>query len=101
MMDDSLLTPANPADYTLEFNADSTVAFQADCNRGTGPYTLNPPQLTMGPLAVNVAMCGPESISDRYVQGLNSADSFVMDGDNLAIAFGFDSGIMIFNPVTE
>ncbi len=25
MMDDGLLTPANPADYTLEFNADSTV----------------------------------------------------------------------------
>jgi heat shock protein HslJ/uncharacterized lipoprotein NlpE involved in copper resistance len=101
MMDDTVFRPADPAAYTLQFSADGSVAVQADCNQGSGPYTRRDSQLTFGPLAVTEAMCAADSLSDRMLQGLNDAHSFVMDAGNLAIAFGPDSGILVFAPAAE
>ena len=47
MNNDDKFVPDNPADYTVQFMADGTVAIQADCNRVRGTYTIDGNQLIL------------------------------------------------------
>lgn len=102
MMDDSIFTPENPSDYTLAFSNDGMVSGRIDCNQMSGSYMVDGSQLSFGPLATTRAMCPPDSLFDLVVQGLDSANSFVMDSEgHLHIAFGPDAGILVYRPAGE
>ena len=60
-------TVANPERYTLTFLDDGTIAFVADCNNGTGGYTLEGMLLTLQPGAMTAAACAEGSLGDQYV----------------------------------
>ncbi|KKH97670.1 hypothetical protein EO95_00955, partial [Methanosarcina sp. 1.H.T.1A.1] len=45
--------------YTLAFSPDGTYHIKADCNSGSGTYTLEGNNLTLGPTAITLMACGP------------------------------------------
>ncbi|MBX3051374.1 MAG: META domain-containing protein [Caldilineaceae bacterium] len=96
MMNDEVFTPGQTDAYTLELSADGTAGGQVDCNQFSGSYSLDGSALTFGPLSSTRAMCAEGSLYDRYMQGLGDANSFVLQGGHLFVAFGPDAGIMEF-----
>jgi heat shock protein HslJ/uncharacterized protein YraI len=68
---------AEPASYTLIFNADDTYEFKADCNLGSGSYTATENgniQFEPGPLTL--AECGPESRYQDMLDMLAAAQEY-------------------------
>jgi len=100
-MDDSVVTPSDPTQYTLTLLADGSVAAQVDCNRGRGSYDLADSSLSFGELATTRMMCPPESLANQYQQGLTDATSYVLEEGDLYIAFGPDAGILHFTPIAN
>ncbi len=98
MNDDTIFTPEEPAKYTLTFLADGMVQMQADCNSGGGSYTLDGNQLTIGPVAMTLMACLPESLDSTFAQQLGEVRSYLMDEGNLVLELAVDSGGMIFAP---
>lgn len=100
----SKLTVDDPAQYTVEFKADESVSAKADCNQGNGSYTAE--NNGKGPsgsidieiMAMTMAMCPPESLSDQFVQYLNQAAIYFFEGENLYLDLPADSGTMTFAP---
>jgi para-nitrobenzyl esterase len=67
--DDKLLTPNDPAKYTIAFGTDGSISARIDCNRGRGSWkSSGPNQLQFGPLALTRAMCSPGSLHDRMLK---------------------------------
>jgi heat shock protein HslJ len=94
--DGTTAVPADPSRYTLEFAADGALSGRADCNRIQGRWTAAGTSMTLGPLAMTRAMCPPGSLSDRYARALESAASWRIVADRLAVALKVDSGILHF-----
>jgi heat shock protein HslJ len=93
---DSALTVDDPERYTLEFMPDGVVRVRADCNSGSGSYTVSGNQLTIEIQALTMAMCPPDSLSDQYLKLLDDVVSYVPDGGKLALSLTMDAGIMTF-----
>ncbi len=87
----------DPSQYTLELLADGTYAIQADCNFANGQFTLDEGGLTLSPGAMTLAACGPESLSQRFVELLGDVVTFVFNAEgNLVLNLKIDAGDMIF-----
>jgi heat shock protein HslJ len=93
---DTTTTVPNPANYTMALLPDGTVTLQVDCNRGGGTYTLDGSQLTINVATLTRMACPAGSLSEEYVQSLNSAASYVMDGADLIVNMAMDAGNMRF-----
>ncbi len=95
--------PDDPSKYTLTFGSDGRFAVRADCNMGSGAYTVNGPsiELKVGPLTR--AMCPPESLSDRFLRDLGDTRSYVFRDGRLFLALMADAGISTFaaSPLPE
>lgn len=52
MDDGASFEPTDPSRYTVEFTSNGRVVVRADCNRGTGAYTLRGHTITLTPVAV-------------------------------------------------
>lgn len=86
-----------PDRYTMTLGADGRVALRADCNRGSGPYTITPDRrIKMGPLALTRAACPPGSLSDRYVRELERASIYFLKDGALFLDLPADSGTLRF-----
>jgi heat shock protein HslJ len=94
--DDSVVTPDDPARYTVEFLDEGKLAIRADCNRATGTFTADGASLTLDAAAMTRAMCPPDSLSDRFVRDLGDVRSHVFRDGNLYLALMADAGIMEF-----
>jgi heat shock protein HslJ len=86
----------DPENYTLVFRPDGQYQVKADCNLGSGSYTVDGNSLTLGVMAMTMAECGPESLYDQYVALLGNVDSFGMDGDRLVLYLKDEAGRMVF-----
>lgn len=86
----------DPAEYTLEFSEDGRLSGQADCNRFTAGYFTVGTSLYLTPVAATRAMCPEDSLSDRYLQAVNRADSFRLQDRELHLSYGNGSGTMRF-----
>jgi heat shock protein HslJ len=93
---DDTLAVDDPERYTLEFMPDGVLRVRADCNSGSGSYTVNGNQLTIEVQALTMAMCPPDSLSDEYLKLLGDVVSYVTEGGNLALSLKMDAGIMTF-----
>jgi para-nitrobenzyl esterase len=96
MMDGTVLVPGDPSRYTLRLGADGRAAMRADCNRASASYEVAGKTLTFGPIASTRAFCPPPSISDRYLQQLGFAASFVVRDGRLHVATRADGAILEF-----
>ncbi len=99
-MDDSSHTPDDPSQYTLTLNADGTAGVRSDCNRARGSWTSEQPgQLTFGPMASTMALCGPDSLDEVYRAQFEWVRSYVMRDGHLFLATMADGSIIEFHPV--
>jgi len=85
-----------PERYTLEFLAGGRVAIRADCNRGSGAFTLGESTLSFGAIATTRAACPPESLSDRYLQYLGAATSYRLVEGRLVIGTKTNGENLVF-----
>ncbi len=91
------VTAADPARYTITFNADGTAGIQADCNMAGGTYTTgegNTLTVTMGPSTLMA--CPPDSQADSFLAGLAAAATYAFDGSDLLIDEAAGAGTLRF-----
>jgi heat shock protein HslJ len=96
--DDTTLTVDDPTKYTMTLQADGTVALQVDCNAGGGSYTLDGSVISFDVAIMTRMACPEETLSDTFIQELNAAATFVMDGEELVLNLFADAGNMHFSP---
>jgi len=98
MNDDDKFVPDSPANYTVEFMADGTVAVQSDCNQVRGAYTVDGNAITIALGPSTMAACPEDSLGERFAgQVVGAAIYFFRSGD-LYIDLKYDSGTMRFGP---
>jgi len=85
-----------PGLYTLELRPDGRYALRADCNTGSGAYTLEGGRLELLPGPMTAAECGPGSLSDRFLRLLGQVEGVVQDGDRLVLPLAEEAGAMEF-----
>ena len=91
----STVTAPNPEQFTLRFGqVAQRFTFVADCNNGSGSYTVNGQALTMKVEGMTRAFCPPPS--DEYVQQLGQVTSYKIDGNKPQLALGQNAGTMTF-----
>ena len=85
-----------PERYTIKLLPDGQFQFTADCNTGRGTYTLQGGQLgfEIGPMTR--AACPPGSLSDEFIEELQAAAIYFVEGGELYIDLIYDSGTMRF-----
>jgi heat shock protein HslJ len=88
----------DPDKYTIELLPDGQFRFTADCNTGSGTYTLDGGHISFEFGPMTLAACPPGSLSDQFIQDLSAAAIYFVEGDNLFIDLIFDSGTMRFAP---
>lgn len=86
----------DPENYTLVFWPDGTYAIKADCNLGSGGYTLEGNDLTLAPGPITLAYCGPDSLDNQYLSLLSNVTSVSMDNDQLVLGIGNNDDRMLF-----
>lgn len=82
--------------YTLAFSPDGTYHIKADCNSGSGTYTLEGNNLTLGPAAITLMACGPESMDGEYLSLLPSVGSVALENGQLVLYPGNEGDKMFF-----
>ncbi len=93
----------DPSRYTIEFMSDLTFRATADCITVSGTYVrvlpgrtgLSSIGLRLRPDPYGRASCGPDSLSDVFLQGLWSAARYVLSDSRLTILRS-DGGTMTF-----
>jgi heat shock protein HslJ len=90
--------PVNAAVYVLDFQRDGSLAVQADCNTGKGSYLGNGATVTLGTLTGTQAMCSGTSLSDVFLQQLQTSRTGLLKDGKLLIHLKADVGTMEFVP---
>ena len=100
---ESLVTPVEtvkpdrPELYTVRFERTGRVSVRADCNRGSGSFTVTTGRrITFGPLALTRAACPPGSLSDRFVRDVGRVSSYFVRDGALFLEMPVDSGTLRF-----
>ena len=93
---DSLITPSHPADYSLTFLPDGTLAIVAGCVRTTGTFRVDGPILAVSFDDAPRPQCRPEPLAERYLRDLAEVSSHVFRDGNLYLSLRTDAGIMAF-----
>lgn len=84
-----------PGNYTVRFDSAGRLTVRADCNRGTGTYTVSSEgRLMVNPLALTRAMCPPGSMSDRFAAHLTRATRYEVRNGELFLTLPGDSGTL-------
>jgi heat shock protein HslJ len=87
----------DPTRYTLTLAADGRALVRADCNRGSGGYTLQDGRLELGPLATTKMACpGAGGLDDRFLKQLGAVRLVVVTAGMLRADLYADSGTMFF-----
>ena len=97
--DGSSLAALDPSKYTIALLASGRISVQADCNSGSGIYTLESPRLTIGPVAMSLLACGPDSQDTHFLADLGTVVSYVFDGQHLVLNLPAEGGTMTFEPL--
>ena len=98
LSDDSIITVADPSKYILGLLPDGRLTLRADCNQGSGAYTVSGARLTLQPGPMTLAACPAGSQDTVFLRDLRQVVTFVRDGENLVLNMRIDSGNMIFSP---
>lgn len=91
----------NPDRYTITFSEDGTAYMKLDCNRGRSSYEAastgaDQGSLTFGNIAPTMAMCPPDSLSEKLGQQLGFVRSYVVRNGQLNMALMADGGILVW-----
>ena len=97
MNDDTRFVPADPRRYTIQFVEGGNITVLADCNRGTGSYSLNGRTLEISRLVTTRMACPAGSLDTRFLRGLGEVSSYLMREGVLVLELKLDSGTMRFS----
>ena len=86
-----------PGAYTVTFHPDGGLQIRADCNVGTGAYTLEDQSLSIVPGAMTEAYCGEDSLDGKYLELLGQATAFKIEDGWLVLSLGDGADRMIFS----
>jgi putative lipoprotein len=89
----------HPHLYTLYFRANGSYEVMADCNRASGSYITDGSKVRLEAGAATLADCGPDSLSDEFIQNLGAAAIHFFKDGKLFIDLSADGGIMQFGPI--
>jgi heat shock protein HslJ len=98
MNNDDKFVPDSPADYTVQFMADGTVALQADCNRVRGTYAVDGNSITIAFGPSTLVACPENSLGGRFADQLAGAAIYFFRSGDLYLDLKYDSGTMKFGP---
>jgi heat shock protein HslJ len=88
----------DPSKYTIELLPDGQFRVSADCNSGSGSYTLGDGHVSFEFGPMTLAECEAGSLGDQFIKELSAAAIFFLEGEELFIDLKFDSGTMRFAP---
>jgi uncharacterized lipoprotein YbaY/heat shock protein HslJ len=86
----------NPEQYRLQLRPGGQFEYQADCNLGSGSYTLEGGSLTLELGPATMAECGPDSLFDQYISLLAQVATYVQEEEILILNLMADGGDMAF-----
>lgn len=89
-----------PPAYRLELLPDGKYSIQADCNKGSGDYTLEGNRLELKPGPMTLAECQQGSKSRQFLQMLPQIATYVLKGDVLYLNLKADGGDMVFTQLS-
>lgn len=93
---DNQITVPGPENYTLALFADGTYYIKADCNSGSGTYTLEGNNLTLGSPVTTLVECGPDSMSGEYLSLLPTVEKASIENGQLILYPGVEGDKMFF-----
>jgi len=91
-----LVKVSNPENYQIEFMADGKIKVLADCNSGGGSYEAEGDSISFLRVFTTKMFCPEGSLDSRFLQGLESARNFRIEGNNLFFDLAGDKGTMKF-----
>jgi heat shock protein HslJ/uncharacterized lipoprotein YbaY len=92
---------AEPERYQIQLEADGTILIQADCNSGSGIFSVNESSISIIPGPMTRAACPEDSQDAAFLQYLSAAVIwFTQEGDLFFDLFA-DSGTMRFAAADE
>jgi heat shock protein HslJ len=95
---DATVAATDPSKYVLGLLPEGRLTLQADCNRGSGSYTLAGAQIAIRPGPLTLAACPPGSQDAVFLRDLRQVATYVRDGENLVLNLQVDGGNMVFSP---
>ena len=87
---------ADPQKYTLRLLPDGTFQVKADCNTGSGAYTLAHSSITLELDRLTRAACPPESLSNTFLTRLGEVVTYVLHEGKLVLNLKIDGGNLVF-----
>ena len=87
----------DPESYLLILRSGGEFLFRADCNNGSGTYSLEGASISLEPGAMTMALCGEDSLDARYLELLGSVANYTVEGERLVLGLRDDAGRMIFD----
>lgn len=93
---ETLIMVPDPENYTLAFFPDGIYHIKADCNSGSGTYTLEGNNLTLGPATITLMACGPESMDGEYLSLLPTVEAAAVENGQLVLYPGNEGDKMFF-----
>ena len=96
--DGTTIVCSNASQYTLAFLENGVYNIQADCNQGSGAYTVDGSQITLQPGPMTRAACPPGSQDTVFLRDLGRVATYVFNGVDLVLNLQADSGNMVFSP---
>ena len=85
-----------PQRYTVEFASGGALAILADCNQGSGTYTLSGDNIQIELGAFTLMACGSNSMDQIFLAQLAAAQNFVVTIGELSIKLSNSGGTMNF-----
>ncbi|MBP6786523.1 MAG: META domain-containing protein [Candidatus Promineofilum sp.] len=93
-------TATDPARYTITFNAGGTANVRADCNNVVANYITDGVNLMVEPGVTTLAACPEDTQDQLFLNSLASAESYVVQDNELFITMSGASGTVIFRAAT-
>ena len=84
--DFTVVTPDDPDDFTIQFEADGALQVQAGCNGCGGQYALDGDSLEVSELACTLIACPGPPVDRQFLEVLEGDSTVDVDGDELTIA---------------
>jgi heat shock protein HslJ len=97
--DGSETVVSDPNQYMLLLASDGNMYLLADCNSGSGIYTLKNNSLKLNIGVITKAICKPDSLSDQYIFYLGDVVTYVLEEGKLYLNLKIDAGNMVFRNV--
>jgi heat shock protein HslJ len=82
--------------YTLIFQPDGVYRFVADCNSGTGKYSVSGSNITLTPDISTLSECGSDSLYSNYLNLLGQATTFAIKEGVLVLSNSDGTAQMLF-----